>query len=294
KLLAYNGAIGGVRGWQIGSRDRVTGSEFHIETGTTSKGLLVEVHGTEPAPSGSNDVTVVTLQAGDRTFSFALPDLDKGPIYLPDFQAYVTLASDTKSFSLSGVRRGERIRDKLAQEPEQTYERASREIPALDPVERQGGRLYLPLAVDSSWQKFAFEWGGNITIDKKATKAKGAELERLEWAGTRLSWRLGTGETPTFRPASHDSKLSVLEDYLPVATAAWEKDGIAYAEEAFATQLSGPLGLDGRDEQTPSALMVKITARNLSAARRTSHVWLGIDPAEKLIYSDHQLLTINE
>src|SRR5262249_1496125 len=202
RLLAYNGAIAGMRGWQTGSGDRITGNEFRIETGTKSKGLLLEVHGTEPAPSGSHDVTVVTLQSGDRTFSFALPDLNNGPVYVPDFQAYLTLASDTKSFSPDAAKKGGRIREMLAQEPEQTYERASREIPALDPVERQGGRLYLPLAVDSSWQKFAFEWGGNIAIDKKASKAKGSELERLEWNGTRISWRLGTGETPTFRPAS--------------------------------------------------------------------------------------------
>jgi len=293
KLLAYNGAIAGVRGWQTDVGDKITGNDFHIQTGAKSKGLLLEIHGTEPAPSGSHDVTVVTLQAGDRTFSFALPDLDKGPIYQPDFQACVTLASDTKSFSPDVVKKGQRIREKLAQEPEQTYERASREIPALDPVERQGGRLYLPLAADSSWQKFAFEWGGNITIEKKASKAKGAELERLEWDGNRLSWRLGTGQTPTFRPASQDSKLSVLEDYLPVATAAWENEGIAYVEEAFATQLSGPLSIEGRDEETPSTLMVKVIARNLSAAPRVSHVWLGVDPVEKLIYSDHELLTIN-
>src|SRR5262249_29730734 len=136
KLLAYNGAIGEVRSWQIGSGDRITGNEFHIETGTKSKGMLVEVHGTEPAPSGSHDVTVVILQTGDRTFSFALPDLDRGPIYVPDFQAYVALASDTRSFSPDVVKRGQTIREKLALEPEQTYERASREIPALDPVER--------------------------------------------------------------------------------------------------------------------------------------------------------------
>jgi hypothetical protein len=293
KLLAYNGTIAGVHGWQTTSADRIMGNEFHIQTGAKSKGLLVEIHGTEPAPSGSHDVTVVTLHAGDRTFSFSLPDVDKGPLYLPDFQAYVTLASDAKSFSPDVVKRGARIREKLALEPEQTYERASREIPALDPVERQGGRLYLPLAVDSSWQKFAFEWGGNITIDKKASKAKGAELERLEWNGNRLSWRLGTGATPTFRPASQDSKLSVLEDYLPIATATWESDGIAYAEEAFATQLSGPLGIEGRDEQTPSALMVKVTARNSSPTPRLSHVWLGVDPMETLVYSEHDLLANN-
>src|SRR5262249_60688804 len=87
------------------------------------------------------------------------------------------------------------------------------------------------------------------------------------------------------------STLSVLEDSLPVATASWEHQGIAYAEEAFVTQLSGPLGIEGRDDQTPSVLMVKVTARNASATPRLSHVWLGVDPVENLIYSDHQLLT---
>ena len=235
----------------------------------------------------------MTLRSGERTFSFAMPDLDRGPIYLPDFHAYVVKAADSNSFSQGMVKKGERIRERLAREPEQTYERAAKEIPSLDPVERQGGRLYLPLAADSSWQKFAFEWGGNITIDKNASKAKGDELKRLEWKGNRLSWRLGTGELPTFRPASKDSRLSVLEDYLPVAIASWETEGIAYQEEAFVTQLSGPLGMEGRDEQTPSVLMVKITAKNSSATAKVSHLWLGIDPAEELAFRDGQLLAGN-
>ena len=132
------------------------------------------------------------------------------------------------------VKSGEKIRDKLAQEPEQTYERASKEIPPLDPVIRaRGDRLYLPLAADASWQKFAFEWGGNITISKDGTKAKGRERERLEWAGDRISWRIGTGATPQYRPASKDSQLSVLDNYLPVATATWSTDGISLRRRGF-------------------------------------------------------------
>ena len=135
---------------------------------------------------------------------------------------------------------------------------------------REGGRLYLPFAADASWQKFAFEWGGNITISKGGDKAKAAERKRLEWAGDRISWRIGTGKTPQYRPASKDSQLSVLENYLPVATATWSTDGIAYTEEGFATLLSGPLGPDdpGRNEQTPAVLMLKIRARNPAALRR--------------------------
>src|SRR5581483_10251362 len=151
-------------------------------------------------------------------------DAAKGPMYLPDFHAYITLGSDHTPFSPSIVKRGARIRERLATEPEQTYERASREIPALDPVERQGGRLYLPLAADASWQKFAFEWGGNVAISKNGTKAKGEERKLLTWSGDRICWRIGTGENPSYRERSADSTLSVLDGYLPVATARWTTD----------------------------------------------------------------------
>ena len=183
--------------------------------------------------------------------------------------------------------------EKLAKEPEQTYERASKEIPALDPVERQGGRLYLPLAADASWQKFAFEWGGNITISKNGTKAKGTELKRLEWKGDRICWRIGTGASPGYRPASQDSRLSILENYLPVVTAQWTTDSIDYTEEGFATLLSGPLdpGDPQRNEQTPAVLMLKVKAWNHGTKRAISHLWLATDPAEEVTFRGGELLT---
>ncbi len=290
QLLAYNGSISNVEGWHTSNSDQVSQAKFRLRTGRETKGLLFEVQGTDPRPSGSHDVTIVTVRSGERTFSFALPDLEKGPIYIPAFHAYITLASDPKPFDPSVLKPGEKIREKLAEEPEQTYERARREIPPLDPVERQGGRLYLPLATDSNWQKFAMEWGGNIAIDKRGTKAKGNELHRLEWSGDRISWRIGTGASPTFRPRSSDSKLSVLDNYLPVALAEWTTDGIIYTEEAFVTPLSGPLSSEGRDEQTPSVMLAKITARNANANARTSHLWLAVEPPEDLEYRDGELL----
>ena len=160
-------------------------------------------------------------------------------------------------------------------------------------MKREGGdRLYLPLAADASWQKFAFEWGGNITISKDGTKAKGRERERLEWAGDRISWRIGTGATPQYRPAAQDSQLSILDNYLPVATATWSTEGISYAEEGFATLLSGPLSADdsGRSEQTPAILMLKIRARNSSSQPATAHLWLATDPAEKVSFEKGELL----
>lgn len=291
-VAVYNGMVRDQTLWKGSVGDWARGNSFHLRTSGTPKGLTLNLVAAEPALPGSHDVTVVTLNLGERTFSFSVPDAEKGPVYVPDFHAYVTLGSDPRIFSPSIVKAGEKIRDKLAREPEQSYERASKEIPPLDPVIRQGGRLYLPLAADASWQKFAFEWGGNITISKDGTKTKGRERERLEWAGDQISWRIGTGAVPQYRPASKDSQLSILDDYLPVAKATWSTDGISYDEEGFATLLSGPLGPDdpGRNEQTPAILMLKIRARNPGTRLATEHFWLATDPAESVSFEKGDLL----
>jgi len=291
-VLVYNGRIRSLKLWKGSEGDSALGDSFHLATSSALKGLDLAIMAAEPSLPGSHDVTVVTLVAGERTFSFSIPDVQKAPVYIPDFHAYVSLASDPNSFSPSIVKSGAKIRDKLAREPEQTYERASKEIPPLDPVIRQGGRLYLPLAADASWQKFAFEWGGNIAISKDGTKAKGRERERLEWSGDRISWRIGTGANPQYRPASKNSQLSVLEGYLPVATATWSTEGINYDEEGFTTLLSGPLGPDdpGRSEQTPAVLMLKIRARNPGSRPTTAHLWLATDPGESVSLEKGELL----
>jgi hypothetical protein len=258
-------------------------------------GAMVTVDAAVPKPPGSNDVTVVEAVSGKRAFSFTPSDAEKGPIYVPDFGAYIALSSDRRPFSKSIVKRGALIRERLAKEPEQTLERASREIPELDPVERQGGRLYLPMAADAGWQKFAFEWGGNVTISKRGTKAFGRELARLTWPGDRIRWLIGTGDPATFRPRSEDSTLELLDGYLPVGTARWKTGGVEYEEQGFATLLSGPLSSEdrSRDEQTPAVLMIEIRARNAGPESETAHLWLRMQPEEALAF-DGALVTAGE
>jgi len=255
-------------------------------------GAVITVDTADPRPPGSNDVTVVSVTQGSESFSFTPSDVEKGPVYVPDFHAYITPASDSKPFSKDIVKQDALIRERLAAEPEQTYERSSREIPELDPVERQGDRLYLAMGADASWQKFAFEWGGNVFISKRGTKAYGKELARLTWPGDRIRWMIGTGDPATFRPKSADSTLAQLDGYLPVGTARWTTGDVDYEEEAFATTLAGPLSSEDktRSEQTPSVLMLRIRARNRGAAVQTAHLWLRMEPAEALAY-DGSLLT---
>lgn len=292
RLTAYNGSVHNTHGWQTAPGDRVEGTEFHFDThsSTGRKGLVFDVNGCQPSLPGSQDTTLVTFRSKNRTFTFALPDVQNGPMYLPDFDAMITLASSPEVLPASIVKTGQRIRERLAHEPEQTYKRASKEIPALDPVERQNGRLYLPLTIDSSWQKFAFSWGGSVFISKFHSKAKANELKRMEWQGDEIKWRLGTGTEPNFRPAATDTKMSILEDCLPVVSAVWTNENIVYQEEAFATALTGPLGWKDRDEQSPVVLMIKLTAHNTASQPQASHVWLGIAPSEDLQLNSNEVL----
>jgi hypothetical protein len=291
-VQVFNGHLRSVNPWRFSAGDAVDSSGgWRFRSSGAAKGLRLDLTASEPAPPGSNDLTVVTIKAtaatstgtSARTFSFSTRDLDQGPIDVPAFHAYVTLES--AKAPRRPVRR-QRVRQMIPREPEQTYERASREIPGLDPWQREnnGGRVYLPLAADSSWQKFAFDYAGHVFISKSGTKAKGAELARLGWEGDRITWKIGTGDTPDYRD-DRKCSISVLEGYLPVLAERWQRDGLAYTEEAFATLLRGPLspGDADRSEQTPAILMVRLTAENRSGVERTGRLWLTLAPEAALI-----------
>ena len=258
-------------------------------SGGKAEALALAIVAAKPDMPGSHDATVVTVHAlredasgkTDRSFSFAVDDLRHGPISIPSLFVRVV---DPEQPSIAPAPTKLRIRERILREPEQSYERASREIPPLDPWDREwGGRVYLPLAPDSNWQKFAFEYGGNVFVSKTGIKAKGRELKRLQWDGDRIDWKLGTGATPYYR---EDHKVTVhkLDGYLPVIEQRWESDGLYYSEEAFSTVLRGPLSPQdaARDEETPAILMLRLSARNPSGAPRKAHVWLSVDAAGAL------------
>ncbi len=294
-LEISNGYLRTVKPWGFEPADTFEGSENWSFTSTKiPKGLLLELTGASPSLPGSLDCTLVTVRATagseDRTFTFNIDDLKHGPVYVPDFHAYITEAGQPSEFH-PPQGKGPRIRSQIPKEPEQAYPRASREIPPLDPWQNQyGDPIYLPLAADSSWQKFAFEYGGNVFIRKGGTKAMGKERERLLWRGDRITWRIGTGQKPYYRE-DRKAAVSLLDGYLPVVTQRWENDGLRYQEEAFTTLLRGPLapGDSGRDEQTPAIMMIRLTAENPGSLERNAHVWLNTKPEEQLRISGHQI-----
>lgn len=296
-VQVQNGRVESAKPWQFTGSDRVSAaraaasSSFSFVTSGTEKGVDLNLTVAEPSLPGSLDETLVSFKVKaktadgvkSRSFTFRVADLKSGPIYIPDFKAYATTDLSKAPFAPPAAS-AERIRTMIPREPEQSMQRATSEIPKLDPWERQwGGRLYYPLGPDGSWQKFAFEIGGNPYISKSGAKTMGRELKRVLFDGDRLTWKIGTGSTPYYRD---DQKATIekLDGYLPVGIQKWESDGFAVEQEGFATVLHGPMdALDPkRDEQTPAVLMITMRYRNTTNAARDAHLWLHTDPQEEL------------
>jgi hypothetical protein len=294
RLEVFNGKIEHVSGWKWESNDKLTSKEaWKFQMKKRPKGILADLITALPSLPGSNDLTIVTVRSSEGTFSFSTNDLVRGPIYVPAYSAYISLASDTAQFIPSRIKKGETIREKLASEPEQTYERACREIPSLGVMEREGGgKLYLPLAPDASWQKFGFEWGGGFYMGKNETKAFGNELKRCLWKGNRFQWSVGTGKEPVYLRDDKNSHLSILDDYLPIAEVNWNQEGLNFKEEGFATLLEGPLSPydEKRSEQTPAILMVKLSVSNPTVENKHTHIWLKGEPIDQPALHDLSLV----
>ena len=276
KLEVFNGSLNNISGWNWNRGDRKTGkSSWEINLTGKQKGITANIQSAVETLPGSNAETVVTLRSNQGTFSFAPKDLESGPIYIPDFNAYITRSNDPTSFAKANPVQGHTIREEIWKQPEQSYTRARKEIPHLDPTHDQSGnRIYLPLASDASWQKFAVRWGGDIFINK--AKAGGKESARCIWTGDEIDWNFGTGSEPVYHRTKENCQMSILHNYLPVVNARWRDDSLIYDEEVFTTLLQGPLSPDSnRNEQTPAILMVKLTVSNPSLRPKNANIWLS-------------------
>lgn len=292
-LEVFNGNVKSIKGWNTNSEDKKTGNNsFKLKFNNNSKGIIADISATRELLPGSNDETVVTIKGSGEAFSFSIDDLEKEPIYIPFYNAYISKADNPVSYS-PGIIKGKTILERIPEVPEQSYDRARNEIPHLDPWKNQyGSKIYLPIATDGNWQKFAVVYGGDVFLNKRETKAQGKELARCNWNGTTLYWKFGAGAAPDFERNQQDCQMSFLDDYIPVIKSLWRKDSIVYTQEFVSTMLSGPLSpFDaGRNEQTPAVLMVKFTVSNPSATAKQANIWLAANDAVNGLSKENNFL----
>ena len=248
--------------------------------------------GPRPSPVAA-DRTIVAVQTEARSFSFLTADLDRGPIYIPDYGVYITWADDPVEFAAFEAGLSTKVTsiyDRVAAEPEQSLARAMAEIPPLDPTIQDsytGMGRYLPISVDAGRQEWAVRWNGELLSHKGSLKLMGRDAARLLWPGLQYRIRFGTGDPPDFRERRGATQQSLLENWLPVIISRWQDREITYEETAYAALLDGPMTPpEARRGDEDVVAMLRFSIRNTTHGRKRARLWIVIAPQEQLELSD--------
>ena len=137
----------------------------------------------------------------------------------------------------------QRLHERIAALPEQTWENAWKGMPA------KKRRLYFVLGCEGSRQKFGVDPNGDIFLRENFIRiVPGKDTPLLGWEGGELR----------FRSASHLSRTTAASSTtaFPILRTAWDREGLCIEQECYATWLQGvpdPNGAPERAGRTPPA-----------------------------------------
>ena len=234
--------------------------------------------------------TVITVDDEDHPFSFRASDVINEALYVEDFGVLVRPSIDRRApeqivdaLVASGVKP---IYDKVADEPEQTFDRAMAEIPRLRPAFQHAPRgRYVPLGCEGSKQRFGLRYNGNVFVNKGENKPMGRDLVNLLWSGAEMNYRFATGDFPDFREREGAVRQSWSEDGTPVITSVWDDRDIEWTQTAFAAYLREDMGeFFGRKGSEDIVLLVQFEMRNVCRDARKAHLWMQSSPFECVEY----------
>lgn len=237
-----------------------------------------------------SDRTIVTILSQKRSFSFSINDLLREKIiYIKDYEAFVTLEdievnnNFIERFLVERMK-SKSIYDRVFDEPEQTYERAMREVPPLQKTKQYPpyGR-YIILGCENNRKKFAIRFNGDIFINKQLLKLRGRDTSKLIYPGVELMYKFGTGDPPDFREREDGSSQSLMEGYLPIISTKWLDREIEYEEITFTTYLDGDIenSLFKRGDET-TVCIVRFNIRNTTEGKKEAQLWLLTEPGEAI------------
>ncbi len=288
----WNGKLINIEPLNFGTNDEIINSESwrcSNESGKR-KGIVTSLLYAECKES-SPDRTIATVYSGSKSFSFSINDLlTNDSIYLKDYDVFITREDiDVIEIGdyierISSQKEKLSIYDRVFEAPEQTFERAFKEIPPLQKTKQHPpyGR-YVVLGCENNRKKFALRFNGDIFMNKQLLKLRGRDTSRLFWPGVELMYKFATGDPPDFREREDGSSQSLLNGYLPVVTSHWLDREIEYKEVAFATFLEGDIeeSLSKRGDET-TVCVVRFSMRNTTSGRKEASLWIVSEPPEEL------------
>ena len=239
---------------------------------------------TVPTPP---DRTIVTVKGSDRNFSFLVTDAVEEGVYIADLGVFAGRA-DGKGFEAWDRERRERgivlpIYDRVLMESEQSYERASREIPQLKATKQGAYGRYCPIGCDGNRQEFAVRYNGDIFADKRSMKVVGRDTARLLWPGSKIFYRIGSGNPPDFREREGGTEQEAYLGYLPIYTSRWKDREIEYELTTFAGLIyESPWGEEKKRGDEPIAAISRLRIRNTTEEGRIARFWVVIESPEEL------------
>ncbi|MEM2930573.1 MAG: hypothetical protein QW797_06935, partial [Thermoproteota archaeon] len=215
----------------------------------------------------SFDETIVTIRSEASSFSFLVKDLEKEEaILLKDYDVLISRSSENLSLKTYRHKLAEKglttVYDLIEKMPEQTLERAWREMP----IKKKS--IHFILGCKGRRQRFGINTEGRIFIPKHwNVRVRGKYSDRFLWDGNAIVYSLGFPNT-----VPEERKLE--EEISPIIYTKWVEDGIVYEQKAFATlllknlldDLKGEEMIDGDD---PVVCMVEVKLSSQSLARKT-------------------------
>lgn len=235
--------------------------------------------------------TIVTVRSSRdpmEGFSFLPAEVVKyGVIRIPTLGVTVSHRGSRVDLQ-AGRKPGMAVFDRVADEPEQTWERARREIPVLNKFKHEGGPLYLPLGPPEARQEIAVRCDASFLLDKSSLKSGGSDSDRVRWPQDRWVIRLVSGEPPFDHDTEGNIRQQLLDGYLPIVINTWETGGVTYRQTSVAGFLDERHGQIRGDETVVLMSCLEMTNSGQQEAQAVVRLWN--ERQEALLLQDGNVL----
>ncbi len=258
------------------SRPFVTVFNGHLNAvdALSARGYRLSLQATANTDPNTFDRTLVTVQTGTDTFTFAADDLAKGPLFLPSSGVAILPENDRREYaavaSEQRARRARTLYDCVSAMPEQTWRDAWNSIP------RKKSRIYFPLGPDGGRQRFLLQADGMLRFrlnDHFLRAQPGRETPRFELEPAPVQFRFGALGEPVTR--------NIEEESIPICRTTWEQNGVRIEQTALVTQLDGTKADHGvPDADALTVFLGRFIFTNISTTPQTATLPLAYSAAQ--------------